>query len=208
MLGLSGLTVVGQTPVTVSADGEPVGVPDLNVYDKAGRVVLCMELKTPGKGADPNNFKEEGDKDQWKRYRLLPNVIYTDGNRWSLWHSGQRAGRELTVCDNIKHVAAPVCVDGAGVRELLKQALTWQPPKVGDALWRMSEPLKQALTWQPPKVDDLQKLASTCANYCRMLRDAVSELPKDLLEHISSDWSKLLFPDLKKTVSLTPIRRP
>ena len=33
-----------------------------------------------GKGADPNKFKDKHDKDQWKRLRSLPNIIYSDGN--------------------------------------------------------------------------------------------------------------------------------
>lgn len=39
-----------------------------------------IELKAPGKGADPRKFKNEHDKGQWERLRSLPNLIYTDGN--------------------------------------------------------------------------------------------------------------------------------
>ena len=50
---------------------------------------LCFawELKAPGKGADPTEFAEPHDIDQWQRYKMLPNLVYTDGNDWSLWHS-------------------------------------------------------------------------------------------------------------------------
>ena len=58
--------------------------------------------------------------------------------------------------------------------------------------------MRQALTWQPARITSPQRLASECAKYCRMLRDAVSALPDDLLEHISADWRNLLFPDLSE----------
>ena len=34
-----------------------------------------VELKAPGKGADPNKFKDPHDKAQWKRLRSLPNLM-------------------------------------------------------------------------------------------------------------------------------------
>jgi hypothetical protein len=50
-----------------------------------------VELKAPGKGADPNKFKDPHDRDQWKRLRSLPNLMYCDGNEFSLWQYGERA---------------------------------------------------------------------------------------------------------------------
>src|ERR1019366_8206511 len=37
-----------------------------------------VELKAPGKGADPRKFKDPHDKAQWEKLRSLPNLIYTD----------------------------------------------------------------------------------------------------------------------------------
>src|SRR6266853_4315071 len=48
-----------------------------------------IELKAPGKGADPRKFKDPHDKAQWERLRCLPNLIYTDGNAFSLWQNGE-----------------------------------------------------------------------------------------------------------------------
>ena len=50
-----------------------------------------VELKAPGKGADPSKFKDAHDKDQWRRLRSLPNLMYSDGNEFSLWRYGERA---------------------------------------------------------------------------------------------------------------------
>ena len=43
-------------------------------------LVGFVELKAPGKGADPRKFKDPHDKGQWERLRSLPNLMYTDGN--------------------------------------------------------------------------------------------------------------------------------
>ncbi len=47
-----------------------------------------IELKAPGKGADPRKFEIQHDKDQWQKLKLLPNLLYTDGNAFSLWRDG------------------------------------------------------------------------------------------------------------------------
>src|SRR5208282_4885172 len=52
-------------------------------------LVGFVELKAPGKGADPRKFKEPHDKAQWDKLQSLPNIIYTDGNAFSLWQNGE-----------------------------------------------------------------------------------------------------------------------
>ena len=54
-------------------------------------LVGFVEIKAPGKGADPRRFKGH-DKDQWEKLQSLPNILYTDGNAFSLWRSGQLEG--------------------------------------------------------------------------------------------------------------------
>ncbi|MFZ0676700.1 hypothetical protein [Candidatus Binatus sp.] len=48
-------------------------------------LVGFIELKAPGKGADPRKFKDPHDKAQWEKLQSLPNIIYADGNSFSLW---------------------------------------------------------------------------------------------------------------------------
>ena len=50
-----------------------------------------IEIKAPGKGADPRRLKDRHDKAQWEKLRSLPNLIYTDGNQFSLWRTGKLA---------------------------------------------------------------------------------------------------------------------
>jgi hypothetical protein len=49
-------------------------------------------IKAPGKGADPRRFDDAHDKDQWSKLKSLPNLLYTDGNSFSLWQDGEIAG--------------------------------------------------------------------------------------------------------------------
>src|SRR4051794_32174211 len=53
-------------------------------------LVGFVEVKAPGKGADPRKFnKDSHDGQQWEKLKSLPNLIYTDGNAFSLWRNGK-----------------------------------------------------------------------------------------------------------------------
>lgn len=52
-------------------------------------LVGFIEVKAPGKGADPRKFTDPHDKDQWDKLKSLPNLLYTDGNAFSLWRDGE-----------------------------------------------------------------------------------------------------------------------
>jgi hypothetical protein len=42
-------------------------------------LVGFIELKAPGKGADPRRFKDPHDQAQWEKLHSLPNLLNTDG---------------------------------------------------------------------------------------------------------------------------------
>jgi hypothetical protein len=52
-------------------------------------LVGFIEIKAPGKGADPRKFTDQHDKEQWEKLKSLPNLLYTDGNGYSLWRDGK-----------------------------------------------------------------------------------------------------------------------
>lgn len=64
------------------------GRPDVGV---SVRKLLCghVELKAPGKGARTERFRG-ADKQQWEKFKALPNIVYTDGSEWALYRSGER----------------------------------------------------------------------------------------------------------------------
>ena len=65
--------------VTLVGETTPAGMqtrPDYSVtvgIGKAKALVGFIEVKAPGKGANPNKFKDSHDKAQWAKLKALPN---------------------------------------------------------------------------------------------------------------------------------------
>jgi hypothetical protein len=138
-------------------------------------LVGFVELKAPGKGADPRKFKDPHDKDQWERLQSLPNLIYTDGNAFSLWRDGKLVGSVLHLDGDIESSGAKLA-----------------PPSGLTALF------ESFLRWQPVAPSSARDLAHTTARLCRLLRDEVTEqlgLKSEALTSLATDWRNLLFPD-------------
>jgi len=136
-----------------------------------------LELKEPGKGADPNLYKGH-DRKQWERFKSLPNIIYTDGNEWGLYRDGEQVGSLVRLSGDItesgKSAVKPADVD------TLKPLLT------------------SFLSWEPPCVKDAKKLAGLLAPVCRMLRQDVTDALRDAnspLVQLAGEWRQLLFPE-------------
>ncbi len=162
--------------VTESRVTEVGGRPDLGVTVDA---LLCghVELKAPGKGADPTRLKG-ADKGQWEKFKDLPNLVYTDGNEWSLWRQGEKVGRTIKLAgDATTEGAAAADERSAGaLLDLLWDFLNWRP-----------------ITPASPRV-----LAELLAPLCRYLRtDVLMALkdPESNLSSLAADWRKYLFPD-------------
>jgi hypothetical protein len=140
-----------------------------------GALVGFVELKAPGKGADPRKFKDSHDKAQWAKLHSLPNLIYTDGNSFSLWQDGELVGSVVTLIGDIEtsgnKLQAP-----PGLLSLFEKFLRWEPI--------------------PPR--SAKELAQVSARLCRLLRDEVTEqlaLKSEALTSLAQDWRKLLFPE-------------
>lgn len=148
--------------------------PDYSItVDKA--LVGFVELKAPGKGANPTRFKDPHDKDQWERLCSLPNLLYSDGNSFSLWQDGKAVGPVLTLQGDIESAGAKLAPP-PGLLVLLESFLRWKPVAPRSA----------------------RELAHTTARLCRLLRDEVTEqlgLKSQALTDLATDWRKLLFPD-------------
>ncbi|MCY3017506.1 MAG: N-6 DNA methylase [Planctomycetota bacterium] len=147
-----------------------------------------MELKAPGIGANPNHFTGHN-REQWKRFQSIPNLIYCDGNDWGLYRDGKatRAVVRLLgdVATNGKNAAKEG--DAGALLALLRDFLSWHPiipTRPGPA--------------EGQREIDLKGLADLLAPLCRMLRDDVTDALKDPqspLVLLAADWRKLLFPD-------------
>jgi len=134
-----------------------------------------VELKAPGKGANPPRFRDQHDKAQWEKLRSLPNVLYTDGNAFSLWQDGALVGTIVTLLGDIESSGDKLQAP-PGLVALFDSFLRWTPI--------------------PPR--NAKELAHTTARLCRFLRDEVTEqlaLGSEALTALATDWRKLLFPD-------------
>jgi hypothetical protein len=114
-------------------------------------LVGFVEVKSPGKGADPRRYKGH-DKEQWEKLKSLPNLLYTDGNSFSLWQNGELVGSIVTLDGDIE--------------------------TSGD---KLSAPLELVarfdnfLRWEPIPPKSAAELAKIAARLCRLLRDEVTE---------------------------------
>ncbi len=139
-----------------------------------GALTGYVEIKAPGKGADPRRFRGEHDKAQWKRLQSLPNLLYTDGGEFSLWRNGLRVGEVVRLDGDIETAGAELGA-GPGLQALFEDFLSWQPV--------------------PPR--SARELAEVSARLCRLLRDEVVEALErktEALTTLAADWRSLLFP--------------
>jgi len=145
-------------------------------YAVSVRNALCgfIEVKASGKGYDPRRFTDDHDKRQWQKLKTLPNLIYTDGNGFTLWQDGE--------------LKASVALDGDIERAGAKLAA---PPAL---LGLFSD----FLAWAPIAPRSAKQLAGIAARLCRLLREEVAEeLDRNNpgLTSLSSEWRNLLFPE-------------
>ena len=140
-----------------------------------GALVGFIEVKAPGKGADPRKFDNPHDKAQWAKLKSLPNLLYTDGNSFSLWRDGEIAGKVIHLDGDI---------ETSGDRLSAPPALL--------ALFT------DFLRWRPIAPRNARRLAEVSARLCRLMRDEVVEqlaLGSEGLSELAKDWRKLLFPE-------------
>ena len=64
-------------------------------------LVGFIEIKAPGKGADPHKFRGH-DKEQWEKLQSLPNLLYTDGNQFGLFRGGRLEGTVVSLQGDIE----------------------------------------------------------------------------------------------------------
>jgi hypothetical protein len=137
-------------------------------------LVGFIEVKAPGKGADPRKFADPHDKEQWSKLKSLPNLIYTDGNAFSLWRDGEIVGKIVILEGDVETSGAKL------------EAPSTLLPLITDFL-----------RWNPVAPRTAKKLAELSARLCRLLRDEVVEqmgLGNPGLTALAQDWRKLLFP--------------
>jgi hypothetical protein len=134
-----------------------------------------IEVKAPGKGSDPTAFPaKSADRLQWEKLKSLPNILYTDGNGFTLWRDGRRVS-SVYMQGDIRTAGKALTAENA----LLDIFSTFYD-------WRPIEPTRP------------RQLAETAARLCRLLRAQVAEQlarGEPRLTSLKVDWGKLLFPE-------------
>jgi hypothetical protein len=92
-----------------------------------------IELKAPGKGADPRKFKDPHDQAQWEKLHSLPNLLYTDGNAFSLWQDGELVNSVVTLLGDIESAGPKLRRDSS--RGSATGSLTAQCPCCLSSRW-------------------------------------------------------------------------
>lgn len=134
-----------------------------------------MELKAPGKGANPKKFTNEHDKAQWTKFQRLPNLLYSDGNAFSLWRDGERQGPIVELDGDVEEAGAKLAAP--------------------DTLLAL---IDDFLTWTPIVPKSARDLAPIAARLCRFLRDETLDAmqdPASPLLDLAEDWHLTLLPD-------------
>jgi hypothetical protein len=168
-LAPAGLSLVGETTLSQLQTRPDYAVSVNNA------LVGFIEVKAPGKGCDPRKFSDPHDKGQWAKLKSLPNLVYTDGNGFSLWRDGELAAKIVLLEGDVETSGAKLKAPES-LCALVADFLSWTP--------------------QPPA--SVKALAHTSARLCRLLRDEVLEemaAGHGSLQHLKEDWRKLLFPE-------------
>ncbi|MGW3410976.1 type ISP restriction/modification enzyme [Streptomyces sp. NPDC000888] len=176
--------VGGRLGFTITLTGE-VPLVDLRArpdYAVAvdGALVGYIELKKPGRGADPYLFTGDSAA-QWEKLRLLPNVLYCDGDEFALYRSGQLVGQLARMKGSVLTSGTRLTPDGGVLARVLQDFLTWQP--------------------KPPRTTT--QLIRSVAGLCRLLCDEVAESMvqeqagrrRRVFTEIAEEWRRLLFPE-------------
>ena len=85
-----------------------------------------IEVKAPGKGSDPRKFADPHDKAQWVKLKSLPNLLYTDGNGFSLWRNGELAAKPALFEGDIETAGGKLGAP-SNLLALIADFLLWKP---------------------------------------------------------------------------------
>ncbi len=157
--------------------------PDYAV-DVDGARVGYVELKRPGHGI-PDTWANpsQHDRAQWDKFRLLPNVLYSDGEQFARYNFGKLQGTVARLTPSLDRAGSKLAVVDSAFERTISDFLLWEPER-------------------PRSLDELIRLI---AALCRLLRDDVAvELGREnaglsrnrTFTELAADWRQVLFPNL------------
>ncbi|MCI0499316.1 MAG: N-6 DNA methylase, partial [Planctomycetales bacterium] len=153
-----------------------LGKPDYALHDQ-NLPIGYIELKAPGKGANPEKYKGH-DLQQWKLFKSVPNILYTDGNEWGLYQNGELVSKRVRLHGDI-------CTDG-------KKAVSETNSR--DLFFLLID----FIQWNPILPEQPKQLAAFLATFCLLIREEVLEALNDEnspIQSLKKEIKDLLFPD-------------
>lgn len=177
LLRLTGATLkVEVDTLTESSLREHKVRPDIAAY-RSKLICGYLELKAPGLGADPNDFKDKRNKEQWKRLKALPNLIYTDGREWALFRYGERQGEAVKLSGDPVTMGATAASpeDALAIANLLRLFFFWDPIV-------------------PHGVTELARYLAPLTRFLRSEVEAALAQPGSNIEALAAEWRAYFFP--------------
>lgn len=167
-------------------------LPDLSIrpdyaVDVNGARAGYVELKKPGHGVPETWPKPSArDRKQWEKLKLLPNVLYLDGEQFARFNFGVRQGNVAMLEPGLDRAGDRLRAVGTDFARVITDFLLWEPER-------------------PRSLDELVRLV---ANLCRLLRDDVAaelvreqsgQSDRQTFTGLAMDWRRILFPNLTDT---------
>ncbi|EQB16670.1 type ISP restriction/modification enzyme [Sphingobium lactosutens] len=156
--------------------------PDIAVYVD-GLICGYIELKAPGLGADAPKLKGDHNKRQWEKLKGLPNLIYTDGQEWALYRTGERPDSQPIVRlhddPTDKGKAAVQKDDADGLERLFRDFLGWTPNV-------------------PQNPSSLAKYLAPLSRFLRSEVENALDQSGSAVELLANEWRQFFFPDSDK----------
>ena len=152
--------------------------PDISVY--MGKLISGhVELKNPHISVDVRSFKGRN-LEQWKRLSNLPNTLYTNGQEWALYRSGERQG-EIVRFPGDPTVDGGNAVDAESARKIAQCLITF-------------------LQWKPNTPHEPSRLAEHLARLTRILRgeaEAALRQKDSKVLALKADLGQFFIPDIE-----------
>lgn len=124
------------------------------------------------------NFTTPHDREQFRKLRDHPNLLYSDANEWALYRHGE-------LVDSVVSAEGDVRADGDAA---------FEPPSA-DALQML---LLNFFTWRPLVPSTPKALAEMLAPLTRLLRENVRTAlsdPDSALSQLAEEWRRYFFPE-------------
>ncbi|PSK95731.1 N-6 DNA methylase [Murinocardiopsis flavida] len=141
-----------------------------------------VELKKPSKAIPPSEFLDQRDREQWKKFQSLPNILYSNGTQWAVFRYGKQQGTTVETPRITREHR------NSTISTLEFEKLIWE-----------------FLAWEPNPDYTLDQLITRVAGLCRRLREEVAQFiaeeqwssGRKPFTRLAEEWRNLLFPQLK-----------